>query len=216
VKSIRSICLLTLVIAVSTGFVTAQHQHEASPQDKDRDRWMWQLPRHVIDSIGVKPGMGVADVGAGDGYFSVLLAERVGKAGLVYANDIDERALSVLRERCLKDKIENITIIQGKPNDPLLPEASVDLALLVNVIHLIEKPTDFLENLKPSLKPGGVIVFVQWDADKMAVESPGWDPEDRAKYSQQTTLRMIGEAGLDVLRTETFLPVQNIYICRPR
>lgn len=212
-KSIRLICLITLVMAVSTGVGTAQHQHESSAREKDRDRWMWQLPRHVIESIGVKPGMTVADVGAGDGYFSVLLAERVGKSGLVFANDIDERALGVLQERCRNEKIENISIIKGKPDDPLLPEAAFDLALLVNVIHLIEEPTVFLEYLKKSLKPKGVIVFVQWDADKMAVESPGWDPEDRAKYSQQTTLRMIGEAGLEVVRTETFLPVQNIYIC---
>ena len=215
-KSIRMICLITLVMAVSTGFVMAQHEHETRAQDKDGDRWMWQLPRHVIESIGVKPGMVLADVGAGDGYFSLFLAERVGEGGKVLANDIDERALGVLRERCRKDKIENITIIHGKPDDPLLPEAAVDLALLVNVIHLIEKPTVFLENLKRSLKPSGAIVFIQWDGDKMGVERPRWDPEDRAKYSQQTTLRMIGEAGLEVIRTETFLPVQNIYICAVR
>ena len=212
-KSIRMICLIALVMAVCTGFVMAQHEHETRAQDKDRDRWMWQLPRHVMESIGVKPGMVVADVGAGDGYFSLFLAERVGEGGKVLANDIDERALGVLRERCREDKIENITIIQGKPDDPLLPEAAVDLALLVNVIHLVKNRTAFLDNLKKSLKPEGTIVFIQWDGDKMGLESPEWDPEDRAKYAQQTTLRMIEEAGLEVIRTETFLPVQNIYIC---
>jgi hypothetical protein len=65
--------------------------------------------------------------------------------------------------------------------------------------------------------PGTGISRSSWRKEsEMAVESPGWDPEDRAKYSQQTTLRMIGEAGLEVIRTETFLPVQNIYICTSR
>jgi SAM-dependent methyltransferase len=212
IRSIYMFALLATAVAVA-GFSQSQHQHEQNTQEKDRDRWMWQLPRHVMESIGVRPGMVVADVGAGEGYFSLLMAERVGDGGRVYANDINERALGVLRERCREDKIENIKIIKGKPDDPLLPEAAVDLALLVNVIHLVENRAAFLENLKRSLKPEGTIVFVQWDADKMAVESPGWDPEDRAKYSQQTTLHMIGEAGLEVVRTETFLPVQNIYIC---
>jgi SAM-dependent methyltransferase len=210
--------MIVILAAVGTasGFGPAQHQHEQNQQDKDRDRWMWQLPRHVIDSISIRPGMVVADVGAGDGYFTVLLAEKVGEEGRVLANDIDGRALAVLRDRCRAEKIENVTIIQGKPNDPLLPEASVDLALLVNVIHLLDNPAEFLGNLKVSLKPGGVLVFVQWDADKMAVESPGWDPEDRAKYTRRTTLGMIEAAGLEVIRTETFLPVQNIYICTIR
>ncbi len=205
-----------LIMAAVAGLTVAQHQHETSTRDRDRDRWMWQLPQQVMNAIGIKPGMVVADVGAGDGYFSCRLAERVGKTGRVLANDIDGQALSVLKERCHLDKIENITIIEGQPEDPRLPQAVVDLALLVNVIHLVERPTLFLENLKQSLKQGGVIVFVQWDADKMEVESLDWDPEDRARYSQQTTLEKVRAAGLDVIRTETFLPVQNIYICVPR
>ena len=134
----------------------------------------------------------------------------------MFANDIDEKALGILEERCQWEKIKNITIIKGKPDDPLLPEAAVDLALLVNVIQQIENPSIFFGNLKNSLKPEGVIVFIQWDADKMVAEHPGLGSDFRSEYSQQNTLTMIDKAGLDVISVETFLPVQSIYICKSR
>lgn len=215
-RSIRLICVSVLVMMVAFGLYSKQQDLKQKLRERDRDRWMWQLPRQVMDKIGVQPGMVVADVGAGDGYFSVYLAKRVGKTGRVFANDIDEKALGILRERCQWEKIKNISIIKGKPDDPLLPEGAVDLALLVNVIQQIENPSVFFNNLKKSLKPGGVIVFIQWDADKMAAEHPGLDSDFRAEFSRQNTLMMIDKAGLDVISTETFLPVQNIYICKPR
>jgi len=215
-RSIRLICVSVLIISAASGLCSSHQDLKQKLRDRDRDRWMWQLPRQVMDKIGVQPGMVVADVGAGDGYFSIYLAKRVGKTGKVFANDIDEKALGVLKERCRWENIENVTIIKGKPDDPLLPEAEIDLALLVNVIQQIENLPLFFGRLKKSLKPGGVIVIIQWDADKMVAEHPGLDSDFRAEFSQQNTLAMIDKAGLDVISTETFLPVQNIYICRPR
>ena len=215
-RSIRLICVGVLIVTAAFGLYSSQRDLKQKLRDRDRDRWMWQLPRQVMDKIGVQPGMVVADVGAGDGYFSIYLAKRVGKTGKVFANDIDEKALGILEERCRWEKIKNITIIKGKPDDPLLPEAAVDLALLVNVIQQIENPSIFFGNLKNSLKPEGVIVFIQWDADKMVAEHPGLGSDFRSEYSQQNTLTMIDKAGLDVVSVETFLPVQNIYICKSR
>ncbi len=215
-RSILLICVSVLIMTAAFGLYSTQQDLKQKLHDRDRDRWMWQLPRQVMDKIGVQPGMVVADVGAGDGYFSVYLAKRVGKTGKVFANDIDEKALGILKERCQWEKIKNITIIKGKPDDPLLPEAAVDLALLVNVIQQIENPSVFFDNLKKSLKPGGVIVFIQWDADKMMAEHPGLDSDFRVEFSQQNTLMMIDKAGLNIISTETFLPVQNIYICKLR
>ena len=215
-RLIRLNCVGFLIIAVAFGLYSNQQDLKQKLRDRDRDRWMWQLPRQVMGKIGVQPGMVVADVGAGDGYFSVYLAKKVGKTGKVFANDIDEKALGILKERCRWEKIENIKIVKGKPDDPLLPEAEVDLVLLVNVIHQIENPSVFFGHLQKSLKPAGVIVFIQWDADKMVAEHPGLDSDFRAEFSQQNTLMMIDKAGLDVVCTETFLPVQNIYICKRR
>jgi len=193
------------------------HDHKHKPQgaDRHRDRWYWQMPIRVMNEIGIKQGMIVADLGAGDGYFTFKLAERVGKIGRVIANDIDDNALQVIRDRCKNEGIKNITVILGKEDNPLLPVKSIDLAMMVNVIHLVKNPTVFLTNIKHSLKPGGILVIIQWDAEKMDSEMPEWDPENRKLFTQQTILRQIYRANYEIIQIKTFLPMQNIYICQP-
>jgi len=78
-RSIRLICVSVLIITSAFALYSNQQDLKKKMRDRDRDRWMWQLPRQVVDKIGVQPGMVVADVGAGNGYFSVYLAKRVGK-----------------------------------------------------------------------------------------------------------------------------------------
>jgi ubiquinone/menaquinone biosynthesis C-methylase UbiE len=148
-----------------------------------------------MDELDIGPGMNVADVGAGIGYFTLKLSKRVGKTGKVYASDIDENALAFLNERRKDAGMDNISIIQGREDDPMIPKASVDLVLIVNTIQLVKEKTVFLNNIRNSLKEKGKLVFVQWDAEKMDSELPGWDYE--------------------VLEIKDFLPMQLIYICQP-
>jgi ubiquinone/menaquinone biosynthesis C-methylase UbiE len=209
------ILFLAVISIPFQGQQSHDHKHEQQRIDRHRDRWYWQMPNRLMNEIGVKEGMVVADIGAGDGYFTFWLSERVGKEGRVYANDIDDDALQVIRDRCNKDEIKNITAILGKEDDPLLPGKSIDLALMVNVIHYVKNSTMFLKNLKHSLKPGGTLVIVQWDAEKMDPEMPDWEPENRALFTQQTILRQIYKADYEVIQIKTFLPMQNIYICQP-
>ena len=173
------------------------------------------MPVRVMDEIGVKAGKTVADVGAGDGYFTFHLAERVGNSGKVLACDIDNRALQVIRDRCAERGIKNISVILGKEDDPLIPQKSVDIVLMVNTIHLIENPSDYLKKLQLSLKPNGSLVIVQWDAEKMDYESKGWDADDRAKYTLRANLRHIYDGDFEVVQIKDFLPMQLIYICQP-
>jgi len=184
-------------------------------QTKDEDRFYWQMPQRVMDELGIKPGMSIADVGAGIGYFTLRLAKRVGEKGKVYASDIDENALVFLNERRKELDLDNIIIIDGKEDDPLIPEESVDLVLMVNTIHLVKEKTAFLNNIRPSLKKNGKLVFVQWDAEKMDSELAGWDPKDRELYTMQTMLKTIYEANYEVVEIKDFLPMQMIYICQP-
>ncbi len=215
----RWLVIPILLAALATpGDSTAQHTHEhdasQAASDADRDRWSWQLPNQVIGAIGVVPGMVVADIGAGEGYFVSRLADRVGDSGHVYANDIDPNAVAALRRSF--GSLGNVTIVHGEADDPRLPDATIDLALLVNVIHLVDDPSRFLRNLAASLTAEGRVVFVQWDAAKMEREMTGWDPADREKYTMRTTLRTIYDAGYEVIQVLDFLPVQNIYVCAPR
>ena len=160
-------------------------------------------------------GMTVADVGAGVGYFSLKIAERVGETGRVFASDIDRTALDILDERRKEAGVDNIRIIHGRPDDPLLPEASVDLVLIVNTIQFVKETSVFLDNIRRSLKENGRLVFIQWSAEKMDSELPGWSADDREKYSLRTLLRMIYDAGFEVIEIKDFLPMQLIYICSP-
>lgn len=206
---------LLLIFIPLQGQQSHDHKHEKTRVDRHRDRWYWQMPNKVMNEIGVKPGMVVADIGAGDGYFIFQLSERVGKDGRVYANDVDDNALQVIRDRCNKDEIKNVTVVLGKEDNPLLPEKSIDLALMVNVIHLVKDSAMFLKNIKSCLAHDGRLVIVQWDAEKMDPEMPGWDLENRMLFTQQTIVRRIYRANYEVVQIKTFLPMQNIYICHP-
>jgi ubiquinone/menaquinone biosynthesis C-methylase UbiE len=174
------------------------------------------MPLRVLREIGVDAGMRVADVGAGDGYFTLRLAEAVGASGEVFASDVDADALHVLEERRNSAGVQNVQIIQGTEDDPSLPDSTIDLVLIVNTIHLVEHPSRFLGNVRRSLTPGGKVVLVQWSAEKLDFEAVGWDATDRARYTLRTTLRTIYDGGLEVVRILDFLPMQNIYICEAR
>jgi ubiquinone/menaquinone biosynthesis C-methylase UbiE len=165
--------------------------------------------------LGVREGMVVADVGAGDGYFTIPISKKVGEKGTVYASDIDRDALKRCAEKCNIEGISNVHIIVGTEDDPSLPEKSSDLILIVNTVHLVRNPGVFFKNLVKGLSDYGRIAIVQWAAEKMEGEVPIWDPKDRDRYSIKTILKMIYSSGLEVVNIMDFLPVQNIYICIP-
>ncbi len=220
-RKCRLIVLLALGLLQAMPVLAQEHQHHqegGAPDDGDaceRNRWMWQLPEQVMAAIGVAPGMVVADVGAGTGYFTFRLAEKVGGDGLVYANEIDEEALEVIRVRAEKEKVATVRVVLGTPEDAALPDSTFDRILLVNVIHLVEKPVEFLAGLRQDLKPGGQLVLVQWDAHKLAREMPGARPEgELEEYLTADTLAEMKAAGFEIAAVHDFLPLQEVIVGR--
>ena len=117
----------------------------------------------VMDLARIEAGTTVADIGAGEGYYTVRLAERVGSEGRVLAQDIDRAALERLGTRVERDRLDNVSIKLGAPDDPKLPNASFDRIFLVHMYHEVEEPYAFLWRLRPALQPGGKVIVVDLD-----------------------------------------------------
>ncbi|MEM7700461.1 MAG: class I SAM-dependent methyltransferase [Pseudomonadota bacterium] len=115
----------------------------------------------VMELAAITPGMTVADIGAGEGYYTVRLADRVGDAGRVLAQDIDREALERLGSRVERERLENISIKLGKADDPQLPVDSFDRIFLVHVYHEVSEPYAFLWRMWPALSRGGQIIVVE-------------------------------------------------------
>jgi ubiquinone/menaquinone biosynthesis C-methylase UbiE len=115
----------------------------------------------VMDLADIRPGMTVADIGAGEGYYTVRLAERVGPEGRVLAQDISREALERLGRRVERERLENISIKLGQPDDPQLPPDSFDRIFMVHMYHEVSEPYAFLWRLWPALATGGQIIVVE-------------------------------------------------------
>jgi len=119
-------------------------------------------PEGALDALALKPGMVVADVGAGTGYMSLRMAKRVGPTGKVYSNDLQPEMLRRLRENAAKAGITNIETVQGEEADPKLPAGRMDLVLLVDVYHEFSKPREMIDKIRESLKPDGRLVLLEY------------------------------------------------------
>ena len=117
----------------------------------------------VMDLAAIGPGARVADLGAGEGYYTVRLGERVGAKGRVLAEDIDPAAIQRLGRRVEHERLDNVSIVTGLPENPKLPAASFDRILMVHMYHEVGEPYAFLWHLRPALKPGGQVVVVDVD-----------------------------------------------------
>jgi ubiquinone/menaquinone biosynthesis C-methylase UbiE len=121
-----------------------------------------EAPSKALDALQLKPGMTVADIGAGSGYYSSRMAKRVGPTGRVYATDIQPGMIALLERRIKSEGLTNVTTVLGGLDDPRLPPASIDLAIMVDVYHELQEPQVFLQRLKGAFKPGGRLVLLEF------------------------------------------------------
>ena len=121
-----------------------------------------EAPSKAIDLLELKPGMVVADIGAGSGYYSSRIAKRVGPNGHVYATDIQPGMIEILENRIKSEGLGNMTTILGGADDPKLPAGAIDLAIMVDVYHELQQPQVFLQRLKAAFKPNGRLVLLEF------------------------------------------------------
>ena len=140
--------------------------------EEARDR-IKEAPR-VMDIAGITPGMSVADIGAGEGYYTIRLATRVGPKGRVLAQDIFPAVRDKLADRVVRERLDNVSVMLGTPADPKLPDNSFDRVMMIHMYHEIADPYEFLWRLRPSLRAGGQVIVV--DADR-ATGAHGTPPQ---------------------------------------
>ncbi len=167
-----------LVLALSVGFVTlveAQRRHPLSGRVlapvmgvggagwlERPEREAEEAPSKALAALELKPGMVVADIGAGSGYYTSRISKLVGATGKVYATDIQPGMIELLNRRIQSEGLANVTPILGGMDDPKLPPNSIDLAIMVDVYHELQTPQVFLQKLREVFKPGGRLVLVEF------------------------------------------------------
>lgn len=173
----------------------------------------------VMDRLGIVPGVRVADIGAGDGYYTVRLARRLGPGATLFATDVEPKYLEGLRARLAREGVTGVTVVQGLPRDPRLPPNSIDVAILSHMYHEIENPYEFLYRLQPALGPGGRVGVI--DVDK-PTQDHGTPPATlrcemaAVGYRQLEAIPLAPAEGyLDIFAPPASLPaIASIKACR--
>ena len=181
--------------------------HEGADWLERPERVAEERPDLLLAALDLKPGMQVADIGAGTGYYSWRMAERIGPAGRVFAVDVQPEMLALLDVEMKKRKVANVRGVLGTSSDPGLAPGSIDLVLMVDVYHEFDRPREMLDALVRSLKPGGRIVFVEYRA-----EDPAVPIKPHHKMSEAQVRREATAAGLTWQRTVGTLPWQHVVI----
>jgi outer membrane protein assembly factor BamB/SAM-dependent methyltransferase len=163
----------------------------------------------LVDALKVEPGMVVADIGAGSGVISVMIARRLGDKGKVLAVDIQQEMLDALVEKCRLLNVTNVEPVRGTNKSPRLDPGTVDLAFMVDVYHEFDFPYEMLKGLADSLKPGGRIAFVEYRKEDPTVPIK----EVHKMYEMQVRLEAnLPEFGLVWKETDERLPLQHVII----
>ncbi|OFW27351.1 MAG: methyltransferase type 11 [Acidobacteria bacterium RIFCSPLOWO2_02_FULL_65_29] len=176
--TVRCSCVLAVLLALSSALaVSAQApgRHpisgrqfagvmgwQGAPWLEREERDIEEAPDTAIDALDLEAGQTVADIGAGSGYMSVRMAKRVGPTGRVFAEDIQPEMIDLLKQRLARERVTNVTPVLGLIDNPRLPDASVDLMLLVDVYHEFSEPQKMLRGMRAALKPDGRLVLLEY------------------------------------------------------
>ena len=218
----RVIAVSVAIVIVAGVLIEAQRRHPVSgrifapvmgvggagwlerPQREDEE-----APSKAIDALELKPGMVVADIGAGSGYYASRMARRVGPSGRVYATDIQQGMIDLLDRRIRSEGLANVTTVLGGMDDPKLPANSIDLAIMVDVYHELQQPQIFLQRLKTTFKPGGRLVLLEFRK-----EDPKVPILEVHKMSVAEVKQELEAEGFVLDRVIDVLPWQHIIVLK--
>jgi ubiquinone/menaquinone biosynthesis C-methylase UbiE len=206
----RTLAVLVLTLVFGITAPLAQHTRLFRPEDlsdlEGPDRDEWQQPGKIMDVLGIGEASVVADLGAGSGWFTIRLSNRVGPNGLVFAEDIQRPMIQAIKVRVDRLGLKNVRTVRGTANDPHLPDP-VDAILIVDAYHEMDQPVALLSNVARSLKPPGRIGIVDFTKNG---SGPGPAMEERV--DPEAVIRDAQAAGLVLRSRETFLKYQYMLV----
>ena len=206
-RRFRLACLgiAAVVVLVAGGAALSGYGSRAAAA-LQADAWHLDIER-TMDIAGIAPGMVVGEAGAGDGYFTLPMARRVGPAGAVYANDISRRELDKLQAEARRGRLDNVHIVEGDIDDPRFPRRDLELIVVVHAFHDFSRPVEWLRNATQYLRPGAAIAII--DRDPAQGGGSHFWPRERI-------LRYAGEADLVPVTVVDTVSRHLIVIIRPR
>jgi SAM-dependent methyltransferase len=190
------------------------HRHDdpaayiASLEDPKRDAY--QKPDEVMKALALRPGEVVADIGAGSGYFTLRFARAVGDTGRVYAVDISPDMIRHVNRRVRDAGVRNVVSVLADPDDPLLPDASVDRFVIVDTWHHVEDQAKYLALMKRMLRPGGQVVHIDFQKRELPL-----GPPLEMKIAREDLVKQMEGAGFRLAAEHMFLPYQYFLVFTP-
>ena len=178
---------------------------------EDPKRDAYQKPHEVMRALGLKAGEVIADIGAGSGYFTFRLTHHVGDMGKVYAVDVSPDMIRHINHRIRELKATNVVSILADPDDPLLPDASVDRFFFSDSWHHIDNQTQYLSLMKQMLKPGGEIIMIDFHKKELPV-----GPPMQMKIAREDLIKQMESNGFRLMKEHTFLPYQYFLVFAPK
>ncbi|MBL8176964.1 MAG: class I SAM-dependent methyltransferase [Bryobacterales bacterium] len=208
---------------IAAGLLCAQQKHPitnrniadvmgfgGAPWLERAEREAEEAPEKALDAIGIEPGMTIADVGCGTGYFTRRMAKRTGPGGKVYGVDIQPRMIESLRRNMQQEGIGNVEAVLSKAGDPMLPRGAIDLILMVDVYHEFATPQAMLAKMREALKPTGRMVLLEYRKE---------DPNVPIRFEHKMTVEEakaeIEAEGFRLEKVISTLPRQHILVFTP-
>ncbi len=168
-------------------------------------------PQAAVEALGLKPGMVVCDLGAGSGYYSIRMAQKVGAQGKVYAVDIQPGMIKLLERRIKDEKIKNVVPVLSTATDPKLPDNEIDLMILVDVYHEFDQPQLMLKKIRKSLKEDGRLVLLEFRK-----EDPKVPIREEHKMSIKQVKAEMEAEGFEIAEVKEHLPWQHMIFLKKK
>jgi predicted methyltransferase len=176
----------------------------------DPARDAWQKPAEVVRALGIGPGMCVADLGAGTGYFTRYLAEAAGDTGTVLAIEVEPNLVAHLRARAERERLATVVPILASADNPRIPRGRADLVLIVDTIHHIDDRLNYFRRLHAALAPGGRVAVIDFKPEPLPVGPPPAHKLPRAQIVDE-----LAQAGYRLVAEPSLLPYQYFLIFQP-